>query len=459
MCPLNGGWGVENRAAFGACLIADGKANAVVWLLNSLSYCAKMSNSQPFFYNKIMESGVTNSKQLPASGNAWEVLRAFFKLGCTAFGGPVAHLGFFRQEFVEKRCWIDDTAYADLVALCQFLPGPASSQVGLALGWKRAGFLGALCAWLGFTLPSAALMLAFAYGIQQLHGFSQSGWVQGLKIAAVAVVAQALWQMARRLCPDAPRAIIAGAATTVLLLVPTAWMQLAVIGGGALAGIYLRQKFLPVEKPAPIPIPHQRFTGLNWLVAFFALLLFLPLAVRIWPLQWLQIVDGFYRTGALVFGGGHVVLPLLEQATVGRGWLDHDTFLAGYGVAQALPGPLFTFAAYLGATISVGPQGIIGGLLALLAIYLPSALLIFGVLPQWERLRQMPLAQALLAGTNAAVVGLLAAAFYSPICTSALTEPKRVVIAAVAFIGLMFGKIPPWLVVLVCALAGKLFLH
>ena len=407
----------------------------------------------------MMESDTANSKPLPESGNAWEVLRAFFKLGCTAFGGPIAHLGFFRQEFVEKRRWIDDAGYADLVALCQFLPGPASSQVALALGWKRAGYPGALCASLGFTLPSAALMLAFAYGVQQLNGFSQSGWVQGLKIAAVAVVAQALWQMARRLCPDAPRAIIACVAAVVLLLAPTAWMQLAVIGGGALAGMFLKQKFLSVAKPVFAPTVHQRFAGLNWLIAFFALLLFLPLAVRIWPLQWLQIVDGFYRTGALVFGGGHVILPLLEQATVGRGWLDHDTFLAGYGAAQALPGPLFTFAAYLGATISIGPHGIIGGLLALFAIFLPSVLLIFGVLPHWERLRQMPLAQALLAGTNAAVVGLLGAAFYSPICTSAITDPKRLIIAVVAFSGLMFGKLPPWLIVLACAMAGKLFLH
>jgi chromate transporter len=398
------------------------------------------------------------SKQL-TSGEPLEVLQAFLKLGCTAFGGPVAHLGFFRHEFVEKRRWLDDAGYADLVALCQFLPGPASSQVGLALGWKRAGFIGALCAWLGFTLPSAALMLAFAYGVQKVSSFSHSGWVQGLKIAAVAVVAQALWQMARRLCPDAPRAIIAGVAAIALVLVPTAWMQLVVIGGGALTGMFLTQKLLSVVKPASTPTVHRRFAGLNWLAAFSALLLFLPLAVRIWPLQWLEVVNGFYRAGAMVFGGGHVVLPLLEQATVGRGWLDHDTFLAGYGAAQALPGPLFTFAAFLGATISIGPRGIIGGLLALLAIYLPSALLIFGVLPQWERLREMRLAQALLAGTNAAVVGLLGAAFYSPICTSAMTEPKRWLIAVVIFIGLMFGKMPPWLAVLACALAGKLFLH
>ena len=396
------------------------------------------------------------SNRPDSSGNPWEVLCAFAKLGCTAFGGPTAHLGFFRQEFVEKRRWLDDAAYADLVALCQFLPGPASSQVGLALGWKRAGYGGALCAWLGFTLPSAALMLAFAYGVERLTGLSQSGWVQGLKIAAVAVVAQALGQMARRLCPDAPRAIIAAMATIAMLLMPSSWMQLAVLGGGALAGIFLRQK-LSGTKPESHPATPHRWAGLKWLIAFFALLLLLPLATRLWPSEWLTIVDGFYRTGALVFGGGHVVLPLLERATVDRGWIGHDTFLAGYGAAQALPGPLFTFAAYLGATLSIGPQGIMGGLLALLAIYLPSALLIFGVLPQWDQLRQRPTAQALLAGTSAAVVGLLAAAFYSPICTTTLTEPLRFLIAGLAFAGLVVAKLPPWLVVLTCALAGKLF--
>lgn len=399
--------------------------------------------------------------QLPATpGTAGEVLRAFFKLGCTAFGGPIAHLGFFRQEFVQQRRWLDDAAFADLVALCQFLPGPASSQVGLALGWRRAGYLGALCAWLGFTLPSAALMLAFAYSIQRIHGLNHSSLVQGLKIAAVAVVAQALWQMARRLCPDLPRIAIALTAALLLLLLPSVWLQLAVIGGGALAGIYLRPKFsLPPPASVPsAPAPSARFAGFVWLIAFFTLLVLLPLAARRSPLAWLQIVNGFYRTGALVFGGGHVVLPLLEQTTVGHGWLDHDTFLAGYGAAQALPGPLFTFAAYLGATINIGPRGVGGGLLALLAIYLPSALLIFGVLPQWERLRQIPLAQALLAGANAAVVGLLASAFYNPICTSTLTQPAAWLIAVAALLGLLLGKLPPWLIVLACALLGKVCL-
>jgi chromate transporter len=391
------------------------------------------------------------------AGGLREVLCAFLKLGCTSFGGPIAHLGFFRQEFVEKRRWLDDAAFADLVALCQFLPGPASSQVGLALGWKRAGYAGAVCAWLGFILPSAILMLGFAYGIEQWHGFSQSGGVQGLKIAAVAVVAQALWQMARRLCPDAPRIAIAVGAAVLLLLQSSGWMQLGVIAGGALMGLSLRSR-MAETRPMITPAVFSRRAGLGWLAAFFALLLFLPLAAQCWPAAWLKIADGFYRAGALVFGGGHVVLPLLERVTVGRGWLDRDTFLAGYGAAQALPGPLFTFAAFLGATINLGPRGIGGGVLALFAIYLPSALLVFGVLPQWERLRRMPLAQALLAGANAAVVGLLAAALYSPIGTSALTHPVNWLIAVMAFSGLIFGKLPPWLVVLACALAGKILL-
>ena len=393
-----------------------------------------------------------------ASGNPLEVFRVFFKLGCIAFGGPIAHLGFFRQEIVGRRRWLNDADYADLVALCQFLPGPVSSQVGLALGWKRAGFAGAACAWLGFTLPSAMLMLAFAYCVQSASSFSHGGLLAGLKLAAVAVVAQALWQMARRLCPDGSRVVIAGAAAAALLLVPAAWMQLAVIAGGALTGILFRTQFAFAANPASVPPVHRRLAGLKWLVAFFALLLVLPVAARIWPVAWLQITDSFYRTGALVFGGGHVLLPLLEQATVGRGWLDHDTFLAGYGAAQALPGPMFTFTVYLGATMSVGPGGIVGGLLALAAIYLPSVFLIFGILPHWERLRRASLARALLAGTNAAVVGLLGAAFWSPICTSAVTETKGLLIAAVAFAGLMFGKLPPWLVVLACALAGILLL-
>jgi chromate transporter len=387
------------------------------------------------------------------------------KLGCTAFGGPVAHLGFFRQEFVAKRRWLDDAAFADLVALCQFLPGPASSQVGLALGWRRAGYAGALCAWLGFTLPSAVLMLAFAYGVSRWNNLSHSGWMHGLKLAAVAVVAQAFWLMAKRLCPDGPRMMIALTAVALLISMPTSWMQLAVIGSGALAGLALRRTFAKGPKDTTMAvatnstaIAGKRFAGLNWLAAFFILLLALPLAVRLWPMGWLQVVDAFYRVGAMVFGGGHVVLPLLERATVGRGWLDHDTFLSGYGAAQALPGPLFTFAAFLGSSLNIGPGGVVGGVVALSAIYAPSIFLIFGVLPHWERLRRMATAQALLAGTNAAVVGLLAAALYSPIGTSALTDGRSWVVAVVAFGALMFAKLPPWLVVGLCAVAGRVFL-
>lgn len=389
----------------------------------------------------------------PHAGRAGEVLGAFLKLGCSSFGGPIAHLGYFQNEFVTRRRWIDEAHFADMVALCQFLPGPTSSQVAFALGWKRAGWLGALAAWVGFTMPSAILMLGFAYGVTVAGNLAHAGWVQGLKIAAVAVVAQAVWTMARKLCPDVPRATIGIVAAIVLLLAPRGWMQLVVLVGGAVAGALTARWFKVTLGPPPAPAaePH-RTAGLGWLVVFFALLVLLPMAAQWWPSRWLQVGDGFFRAGSLVFGGGHVVLPLLQHVTVDRGWLDHDTFLAGYGAAQALPGPLFAFSAYLGAVIK--PGGIAGGMLALIAIYLPTALLIFGTMPQWDRLRAAPSARALLAGTNAAVVGLLGAAFYSPIWTSAITEPKRLAFMLAAYAGLEFFRVPPWLIVLGCALGG-----
>lgn len=389
-------------------------------------------------------------------GSPAEVFAAFLKMGCSAFGGPIAHIGFFRHEFVEKRRWLDDASFADLVALCQFLPGPASSQTAIALGWRRAGYGGALLAWIGFTGPSAVLMIAAAFGAAAVGDLAHAGWIQGLKVAAVAVVAQALMIMARTLCPEARTATLAIAAAIALLVFPPAWMQLVVLGGGALAGWW----WLSPHAVAPVaagPAPH-RWAGAGWLAGFFVLLVALPAAAQIYPAAWLQITDGFYRAGSLVFGGGHTVLPLLEKTTVARGWLDHDTFLAGYGAAQALPGPLFAFAAYLGAVQSVAPNGIAGGLLALGAIYLPSAFLIFGALPQWERLRRAPTARAMMAGTNAAVVGLLGAAFYQPIWTSAITGVDRVAVALAAFAALAFWKLPPWLVVLGAAGAGAAFL-
>lgn len=379
--------------------------------------------------------------------------RAFLQLGLTAFGGPVAHLGWFRREFVERRQWLNDREFADLVALCQFLPGPASSQLGLALGWRRAGYRGAAVAWLGFTLPSALLMLALAFSVNRFPHLATSGWVQGLKIAVVVVVGQALWNMGRQLCPDGARLGLAGAAAACLILHPTAGMQWLVLAGGALAGLGLNTRPKPASGAPSAPTRPTR-SGRVWLAAFFGLLLLAPLAARRWPVPALEMFDAFYRAGALVFGGGHVVLPLLEHATVDHGWLNHNTFLAGYGAAQALPGPLFAFAAYLGATLTIGPRGILGGLLALFAIYLPSVLILFGVLPYWERLRHLPRAQALLAGTNAAVVGLLAAAFFAPICTTTLTDPWRWITALLAGLALTSGQWPPWLVVAACALAG-----
>ena len=388
-------------------------------------------------------------------GGAGEVLGAFLKLGCTSFGGPIAHLGYFQNEFVVRRKWISLSHYADVVALCQFLPGPASSQVGLVIGWKRAGWRGALAAWLGFTLPSAALMVAFAYGVRSIGGLAHAGWVQGLKIAAAAVVAQAVVTMARKLCPDAARVSIAAAAAAVLVLFPTAWVQLVVLAGGAVAGL-LARRWIASEQPAPVAMPLQRRNaGFVFLGLFFGLLFALPWLAGIWPYRSLLVLNGFYRAGALVFGGGHVVLPLLQQTTVKLGWVSQDVFLAGYGAAQAVPGPLFSFSAYLGTVVP--PGGVGGAFLALIAIYLPGVFVLFGTLPQWERLRGVPWARLLLAGVNAAVVGLLAAAFYSPIWTSTITSPARFALALAGFCALQFWRWPPWTIVAACALAGALW--
>ncbi len=385
-----------------------------------------------------------------------EVFGAFLKLGCSAFGGPIAHLGYFEREFVGRRKWLDAAAYADLVALCQFLPGPASSQVGMALGWKRAGWKGGTAAWLGFTLPSAVLMTALAFGLGSVGNLAHAGWVQGLKVAAAAVVAQAVVAMARRLCPDVPRAAIAAAAAATLILAPAAWMQVAVIAAGAGAGL-LGRRWLAREPSSPTRAPMgSRTLGLGCLGFFLALLALLPWLAQVRPSPALRVADAFYRSGALVFGGGHVVLPLLQQATVARGWLSPDTFLAGYGAAQALPGPLFAFSAYLGALVA--PGGIAGALLALGSIYLPAVLILFAALPFWERLRGQPRARQLLAGANAAVVGLLASALYSPIGTSTLTTPLRCTLAAAAFAALQFRRVPPWLVVGACAGLGAILL-
>ena len=385
----------------------------------------------------------------------WAVFLIFLRLGLTSFGGPVAHLGYFRDEFVVRRNWLSERSYADLVALCQFLPGPASSQVGMALGLSRAGYAGALAAWLGFTLPSAIALILFALGIASYGDAMPAGVLHGLKVVAVAVVAQAVWGMARTLCPDVPRISIMVAATCCVLLVPSAWGQVGVIIVAALIGL---AAFRPQSGTAhePLPISIRRRTGLLWLTLFCALLLGLPLLASLFPGPLLAMVDAFYRAGSLVFGGGHVVLPLLQAEVVPTGWVDGDAFLAGYGAAQAVPGPLFTFAAFLGASMNQAPGGWLGGLVALLAIFLPSFLLVLGALPFWEQLRRNRRTQAALMGVNAAVVGLLLAALYQPVWTSAIHRPEDFGLALVALTALLFWKLPPWLVVLGSGALGAL---
>jgi len=386
-------------------------------------------------------------------GRAGEVFAAFFRLGLTSFGGPIAHLGYFHNEFVQRRAWLDERAYADLVALCQFLPGPASSQVGFALGLLRAGPLGALAAFVAFTLPSAVALVLFAYGSAVLEGPIARGAIDGLKIVAVAIVAQAVWGMARTLCPDRERAVIALGAMTIVALLAGALGQIAAIVAGAVAGIALVRNG-PAQSAAPMRFPVSPAAGLAALGLFGAFLLGLPLLVATWPGQGLALFDAFYRAGALVFGGGHVVLPLLEAETVARGWITADSFLAGYGAAQAVPGPLFTFPAYLGAAIGPEPNGVPGALIALAAIFLPGFLLLLGAMPFWDAFRTRTWAQAIMAGANAAVVGILAAALYDPVFTSAVTSPLAFVLAAAGFVVLTVFKMPPWIVVLLTALGG-----
>lgn len=340
------------------------------------------------------------------------MFRVFLRLGCTSFGGPVAHLGYFRAELVERRGWLDEAAYADIVALCQFLPGPASSQVGVSLGILRAGLPGGLAAWCGFTLPSAFLLIAFAYGVAQAGDLSHAAWLHGLKTVAVAVVAQAVWGMARTLCPDRKRVTLAIAAAVLALAVPSAFGQVGAIAAGAAYGWgFIRE---PPRITGQLGFTLSRRLAIASLVLFAVLLLVLPLAATTGS-HVLDLFARFYRSGSLVFGGGHVVLPLLQQSVVPPGWIGDDGFLAGYGAAQAVPGPLFTFAAYLDAAMAPLPNGWLGGLLCLVAIYLPSFLLLIGVLPFWDKLRQQGAVQAMLRGVNAAVVGILLAALYTPV--------------------------------------------
>lgn len=387
--------------------------------------------------------------------DAWTIFLVFLRLGLTSFGGPIAHLGYFREEFVQRRRWLDERSYADLVALCQFLPGPASSQVGLAIGLLRGGYRGSLAAWAGFTLPSAIALTLFALGIATWGDALPDGVLQGLKIVAVAVVAQAVWGMARTLCTDAPRIAIALAAASTVLLLPFIWSQVAVIATAGLIGVVF---FRPAttEAHVALPVAVKRRAALTALALFVALLMLLPLLASGTDNPLLALLDAFYRAGALVFGGGHVVLPLLQAEVVQPGWVDRDTFLAGYGAAQAVPGPLFTFAAFLGASMTESPSGLLGAGVCLVAVFVPSFLLVIGVLPFWERLRSNRRTQAALAAVNAAVVGLLLAALYDPVWTSGIKAPEHFVLALLALAALMYWKLPPWLVVIGGAVGGGL---
>ena len=387
-------------------------------------------------------------------GSPLEVFLVALKLGLTSFGGPIAHLGYFHSEYVERRRWLSEETYAEVVALSQALPGPASSQVGISVGLLRAGYLGAFLAWLGFTMPSAIALIAFGFGVKELGNVDDEAWLHGLKLAAVAIVGLAVWSMARSLAPDKERATIAIIAAVVVLSWETAFAQVAVI---VLAGVIGWRLFRATSAPVTTHIasPVGRNVAIGAWVVFFSLLGGLPLLAAIADSQGIDLVDAFYRTGSLVFGGGHVVLPLLERAVVDPGWVSQDDFLAGYGAAQAVPGPLFTFSAYLGTVMQPEPNGLPGAMLALGAIFLPSFLLVFAALPLWALLRSQPAFQSGLRGINAAVVGLLVAALYDPVWTSAVLQPEDFAIAITAFGLLAFWKTPPWLVVLYAAAAAE----
>ena len=378
------------------------------------------------------------------------IFAVFLRLGLTSFGGPIAHLGYYRTEFVERRRWLSEAAYADLVALCQLLPGPASSQVGFAVGLSRGGLLGGVAAWLGFTLPSAVAMVLFAQGAASLTGPLSAGMLHGLQVAAVAVVAQAVWSMAVSLCPDRPRATIAVVATLIVTAAPTAIGQIAAILAGAAAGAWLCREVPAAAPSARLSIPVPRGLAIAALAVFALLLIGLPIAAAVSPGPALAMATAFYRAGALVFGGGHVVLPLLHASVVEPGWVSEDAFLSGYGAAQAVPGPLFTFAAYLGAIMT----GWVGAGLCLVAIFLPGLLLVVGVLPFWASLGRGALMRASLRGVNAAVVGVLLGALYDPVWTKGIGGPADFALALVAFALLVIWKAPPWLVVVVNAAGG-----
>lgn len=390
-----------------------------------------------------------------ARPSAWSVFLVFLRLGLTSFGGPIAHLGYFRAEFVERRRWLDDRSFLDLVALCQFLPGPASSQVGIAVGLTRAGWAGSLAAWLGFTLPSAIALIAFAYGIERSAALARSGAVHGLKVVAVAVVAQAVWGMARSLCPDRPRAGVAIVAALLTLALPGAAGQLAAIALSAVAGRWLLQVGVDADVRHQ-PYGVSRRAGWAALLVFVVLLALLPVLAAAAASPLLRLVEGFYRAGALVFGGGHVVLPLLQATVVPPGAVSNADFVAGYGAAQAVPGPLFTFAAYLGTVIRGPWPAWVGGLVFLGAIFLPAWLLVVGALPFWDALRRRPAVRSAMAGVNAGVVGILVSALYDPVWTTAVHTRADFGLALAAFALLVVARIPPFVVVVLTAAGGWL---
>jgi chromate transporter len=395
----------------------------------------------------------TEHEKVGPIGSAGEVLRVFSKLGVSCFGGPIAHIGYFRDEFVTRRRWLDEETFADLVGLCQFLPGPASSQVGFSIGLMRAGFLGGLAAWTGFTLPSAMALVLFAYGASALSGPIGIGLLHGLKLVAVAIVAQAVWGMARSLCPDRARASIAVIAALIILFSSSSIAQIGAIALGGVAGLFLCRSAPPAtEGHVAVPIPRAvAFTALG---LFFVILLGLPVVRNLVANQAVALFEAFYRSGALVFGGGHVVLPLLREAFVTPGWVSDDAFLAGYGAAQAVPGPLFTFSAYLGTVANTSFRGVPGAALGLIGIFLPGILILIGALPFWGVFRRRVTAQALMRGVNAAVVGLLAAALYNPVWTSSVMRPEDFGLALVGFVLLTVWRTPPLIVVVISALGG-----
>lgn len=398
------------------------------------------------------------SEKIPRLG-FFTLFGIFLRLGLTSFGGPVAHLGYFRHEFVEKRKWLSEQAYAELVAVCQFMPGPASSQVGIGLGLQWGGIRGALASWLGFTLPSAVIMLLFALYSSEITQYLGSDWLHGLKVVAVAVVAQALWGMGRNLCPDLPRISIGVLSAVVLLKLPGVGAQMALIVAGGLAGWWLLGTSEHHQQHDVMTVPLSKRTGAILLLVFAVLLALLPLLANSTGNPLLELIDRFYRAGALVFGGGHVVLPLLQAEVVPTGMVSNDTFLAGYGAAQAVPGPLFTFAAFLGGAAQGPVSGVVGASVALIAIFVPAFLLVMGALPFWSSLRRFSSVQQALKGINAAVVGILLAAFYQPVWQSGILTALDFSLALLAFAMLMFWKVPPYLVVLFCAVAAGMGWH